>query len=76
MQLKMTITQHTNSVNVLYDIKDILAVALWSFIISQVIGCQITAIGEIQNVLIPLLEQHPLQTSKFLNYKTLNRRLS
>lgn len=70
VQLKMHVTQHINSVNVLYAMKEFFGCG--SMVVHNKLAdrmrYQITAIAEIQNVLIPFLEEHPLLTSKFLNY--------
>ena len=70
VQLKMHVTQHINSVNVLYAMKEFFKCG--SMVVHNKLAdrmrYQITAIAEIQNVLIPFLEEHPLLTSKFLNY--------
>lgn len=69
-QVKMHITQSTLSVNVLYAIKEYFGCG--SIVIHNKsedrMRYQITGIKEIQNTLIPFLDQYPLLTSKHLNY--------
>jgi hypothetical protein len=70
VQLKMHVTQHIKSVNALYAIKEYFGCG--SMVVHNKLAdrmrYQITAIAEIRHVLIPFLEEHPLLTSKFLNY--------
>ena len=76
VQLKMHVTQHIKSVNVLYAMKEFFGCG--SMVVHNKLAdrmrYQITAIAEIQQVLIPFLEEHPLLTTKaqdFSDWKTL-----
>jgi LAGLIDADG endonuclease len=70
VQLKMHVTQHVKSVNVLYAMKEFFGCG--SMVVHNKLAdrmrYQITAIADLQQALIPFLEEHPLLTSKFLNY--------
>jgi len=75
----MHVTQHVKSVNVLYAIKDFFGCG--SMVVHNKLAdrmrYQITAIAEIQHVMIPFLEEHPLLTTpegpaqEFSDWKTL-----
>jgi len=76
VQLKMHVTQHIKSVNVLYAMKEFFGCG--SMVVHNKLAdrmrYQITAIAEIRKVLIPFLEEHPLLTTKaqyFSDWKTL-----
>ena len=75
VQLKMHVTQHIKSVNVLYAMKEFFGCG--SMVVHNKLAdrmrYQITAIAEIRKVLIPFLEEHPLLTSKLLNYLDFKR---
>jgi len=75
VQLKMHVTQHIKSVNVLYAMKELFGCG--SMVVHNKLAdrmrYQITAIAEIRKVLIPFLEEHPLLTSKLLNYLDFKR---
>lgn len=74
VQLKMHVTQHIKSVNVLYAIKDLFGCG--SMVVHNKLAdrmrYQITAIAETKHVLIPFLEEHPLlRVQEFADWKTL-----